>query len=188
MGSQPKWMRGCSPLKGAALALVIERPGHCYGLTNRLNRRLGPAWHVGHNELYRPLKGLAAAELVWSKMVDGNAPTERREVYHPTDRAVPALRDWMGAATAMAPMRKEFEVKLSVAREEDIPALLGALDVYERDCHALLAATSPPLPLTDSLAGLEMQVAREAALRHLRADLEGFVYARSLLSEFLSGR
>jgi DNA-binding PadR family transcriptional regulator len=188
VGLQPEWMSGnCSPLKGAALGLLVQRPGHCYELASRMNARLGPAWLVDPKELYRPLKALEREGLVRSECVAHNAAAYRK-VYRPTERSAGALGAWMSADTPGAglrfSMRTELRAKLCVARKQDIPFLLGSLDVHERECRTLLAATSDELPPIETLLGLEMRLERTASLRHLRAELDWVVDARRLLSEF----
>ena len=57
------WMRGSSPLKGALLGLVLQRPGHGYDLANRLDRRLGPAWQITAKNIKRMIEQLNRAGL-----------------------------------------------------------------------------------------------------------------------------
>jgi DNA-binding PadR family transcriptional regulator len=190
------WMRGSSPLKGALLGLVIQRPGHGYDLANRLNRRLGPAWQIEAKGLYPMLQQLERAGLVLSEAIDCNGPTGRRVVYYPTERAQDALTEWMAADAATEPLRVELQAKLAVARSEDVPRLLSALDCYERECHALLSASSElsvgselsadseEFPRPRSWAALAMGLTRAAALTRLRAELDWVVLARRTIAEF----
>ncbi len=47
-----RWMRGPStPLRGALLGLLLERPGHGGDLANRLAARLGETWRVDTNDV-----------------------------------------------------------------------------------------------------------------------------------------
>jgi DNA-binding PadR family transcriptional regulator len=177
------WMRGSSPLKGALLGLVLQRPGHGYDLANRLDRRLGPAWQITAKDLYRMLEQLERAGLVSSRRVFSEGPTGNRRVYSPTERAESALTEWMTAHTRMAPVRAEFQAKIAVARAQDAPRLLAALDSYERECFALFSASSQEAPLIRSFAGIAMHLSRASARLHLRAELEWIVLARRLVSE-----
>jgi DNA-binding PadR family transcriptional regulator len=177
------WMRGSSPLKGALLGLVLQRPGHGYDLANRLDRRLGPAWQITAKDLYRMLEQLERAGLVSSRRVLSDGPTGNRRVYSPTLHAEPALTEWMTASTRMAPVRAEFQAKIAVARVQDAPRLLAALDAYERECFALFNASSQDAPLIRSFAGIAMHLSRASARLHLRAELEWIVLARRLISE-----
>lgn len=180
------WMRGSSPLKGALLGLLLQRPGHGYDLANRLDRRLGPAWQITAKDLYRMLEQLERAGLVSSQRVFGDGPTGNRRVYSPTARAEPALTEWMNAATRMAPVRAEFQAKIAVARAQDAPRLLAALDAYERECFALFDASGQDTPPVSSFAGIAMHLSRSSARLHLRAELEWIVLARRLIAEVAS--
>ncbi len=177
------WMRGSSPLKGALLGLLLQRPGHGYDLAQRLDRRLGPAWQITAKDLYRMLEQLERAGLVSSRRVLSDGPTGNRRVYSPTHRAEPALTEWMNAATRMAPQRVEFQAKIAVARPQDAPRLLAALDAYERECFSLFDASAQDTPPISSFAGIAMHLSRASARLHLRAELEWIVLARRLIAE-----
>ncbi len=177
------WMRGSSPLKGALLGLVMQRPGHGYDLANRLDRRLGPAWQITAKDLYRMLEQLERAGLVSSRRVLSDGPTGNRRVYTPTERAELALTEWMNAGTRMAPVRAEFQAKIAVARSQDAPRLLASLDAYERECFALFNASAQDTPPISSFAGIAMHLSRASARLHLRAELEWIVLARRLIAE-----
>jgi len=177
-------MRGSSPLKGALLGLLLQRPGHGYDLANRLDRRLGPAWQIEAKGLYPMLQQLERAGLASSEEIACSGPTGRRIVYHPTYRAPSALTEWMVAGAAAEPVRAELQAKLAVARGEDIPRLLAALDCYERECQALVSASSEEFPRPRSWAALAMVLTRAATLTRLRAELEWVVLARRAIAEF----
>jgi DNA-binding PadR family transcriptional regulator len=175
-------------LKGALLGLLLQRPGHGYDLANRLNRRLGPAWQIEAKGLYPMLQQLERAGLVSSEAIDCNGPTGRRVVYYPTERAQEALTEWMLAGAATEPLRVELQAKLAVARDEDVPRLLAALDRHERECHALLSASTEEFPRPRSWAALAMSLTRAAALTRLRAELDWVVLARRAIAEFAAAR
>jgi DNA-binding PadR family transcriptional regulator len=182
------WMRGSSPLKGALLGLILQQPGHGYDLANRLNRRLGPAWQIEAKGLYPMLQQLERAGLVLSEAISCNGPTGRRVVYYPTERAQGALTEWMAASAATEPVRVELQAKLAVARSEDAPRLLAALDYHERECLALLSASSEEFPRARSWAALAMGLTRAAALIRLQAELDWVVLARQAIAEFAAAR
>lgn len=180
----PGWMRGSSPLKGALLGLLLQRPGHGYDLANRLSRRLGPAWQIEAKGLYPMLQQLERAGLVSPQAVACSGPTGRRIVYHPTARAQSALTEWMAAGAAAEPVRVELQAKLAVARNEDVPRLLLALDCYEQERRTLLSASAEEFPCAHSWAALAMTLTRAAALTRLRAELDWAVLARRAIAEF----
>lgn len=182
------WMRGSSPLKGALLGLILQNPGHGYDLANRLDRRLGPSWQIEAKGLYPMLQQLERAGLVLSEAIDCNGPTGRRVVYYPTARAQEALTEWMAASGPREPVRVELQAKLAVARGEDAPRLLAALDCRERECHAMLSASSEEFPRARTWSALAMGLTRAAALIRLQAELEWVVLARQAIAEFAAAR
>ena len=177
-------MRGSSPLKGALLGLLLQRPGHGYDLANRLHRRLGPAWQIEAKGLYPMLQQLERAGLISPQAIACNGPTGRRVVYHPTIRAQSALTEWMAAASAAEPVRVELQAKLAVARNEDLPQLLVALDCYEQERLVLLNASAEEFPRPRTLATLAITLTRAAALTRLQAELDWAVLARQAIAEF----
>ncbi len=179
------WMKGSSPLKGALLGLLVQKPGHGYDLSNRLERRLGAAWQVDQRTLYRQLDALEKAGLASS---DRRSCQDRdRRVYTATLSAVEALALWMGADTPLDPMRDTLQAKIVVAGLEHVPVLLDALDRYEERCFAMLRTYQGDAPGLQTLLGVGILLAREAALAHLHADLLWADTARRALQAFAAG-
>ena len=81
-----RWMRGPStPLRGALLGLLLERPGHGGDLANRLAARLGETWRVDTNDVYRLLEQLEKTGLAISRDEPKRGNARRTHlVYHPT--------------------------------------------------------------------------------------------------------
>lgn len=182
--SDTSWMRGSSPLKGALLGLLVQHPGHGYDLALRLHRRLGPAWQIEAKGLYPMLQQLERAGLVSSEKVACKGPTRGRVMYSPTEHAPQALTEWMRAGRSTEPLRVELHAKLAVARREDVPLLLRALDGYEQDCVKLLSASAERFPQAGSLTALAMNLTRSSALMRLRTELEWIALARREIGAF----
>jgi DNA-binding PadR family transcriptional regulator len=95
-----RWMRGPStPLRGALLGLLLERPGHGGDLANRLAVRLGETWRVDTNDVYRLLEQLEKTGLAVSRD-EPKRNNQRRThlVYYPTEETPEALTLWMETA------------------------------------------------------------------------------------------
>jgi DNA-binding PadR family transcriptional regulator len=179
------WMRGSSPLKGAILGLVLERPGHGYDLGGRLGARLGPTWAIDPKRLYRLIDQLERAGLVAGKVEsDPDNPRQHRTVYHATELAPGALALWLETLAPREPTRAEIQAKIAAAREQDVPRLLLALRKYERDCLELLRdASEPPIPVRSWL-GLVMDIVRDASEAQLQAEIEWSRRARKRIEEY----
>jgi DNA-binding PadR family transcriptional regulator len=178
------WMRGSSPLKGAILGLVLERPGHGYDLGARLGARLGPSWAIDPKRLYRMLDQLERAGLISGAVEsDPENPRQQRTVYSATDLAPDALRMWLETLAPREPTRVEIQAKVAAAREQDVPQLRQALLQYERECLELLRQSSgPPLPVR-SWMGLVMDIVRDASDAQLRAEIEWAKRTRRRIEE-----
>src|ERR1700689_2937251 len=121
--STRRWMRGPStPLRGALLGLLLERPGHGGDLAHRLVGRLGETWRIDANDVYRLLEQLEKEGLACSRE-ERRREHERRSrlVYHPTERTAEALTVWMETLLPREPVRLGLQAKLAVARPEDAP-------------------------------------------------------------------
>ncbi len=178
------WMRGSSPLKGAILGLVLERPGHGYDLGARLGARLGPSWAIDPKRLYRMLDQLERAGLISGAVEsDPENPRQQRTVYSATELAPDALRMWLETLAPREPTRVEIQAKVAAAREQDAPQLLQALRQYEQECLELLRQScGPPLPVR-SWMGLVMDIVRDASDAQLRAEIEWAKRTRRRIDE-----
>lgn len=150
-----------SPLKGAILCLLVQQRGYVYDLSNQLERRLGPSWNIDRKSLYRMLTSLEEHELVSSDRSEG--ATSDRIMYDPTPAAEPVVAEWMGSIASKLVL-SEMQVKLVVARPQDLPRLLGAVDECERRLFATRKDIEVNLPPQRSLVGALMHLAREEEL------------------------
>jgi DNA-binding PadR family transcriptional regulator len=126
-------MRGAStPLRGALLGLLLERPGHGGDLAARLVARLGPTWRIDTNDVYRLLEKLVEEGLACASEEKPPKHRHTRVVFSSTEETPKAVALWMETLLPREPVRLGLQAKLSVAREEDRPRLLAALKEYER--------------------------------------------------------
>jgi DNA-binding PadR family transcriptional regulator len=178
-------MLKCSPLKGAALVLLLNGPIHGYEMATSMNQMLGPGWDIRAQALYPKLGSLENAGLARSSKDDNQRAAPARKVFYPTEATAGAAMDWMSATGPLAVVRAEFYTKLAVARREHLPALLETLDVLERHAKAEIDEIAEDLGPLVTLAGLRLHLVRGAKLAHLRTELERIVVARRGIREFL---
>lgn len=184
---QTKWMRGAStPLRGALLGLLLERPGHGGDLANRLAARLGETWRVDTNDVYRLLEQLERTGLASSRDEPKRSNIRRTHiVYYPTEHTPDALARWMETRLPREPVRLGLQAKLSVARPEDAPRLVEALHAYEHECLVLAQLVSPRNVPARSWQALCMECTRNAAYEQLQAEIEWAASTRTRINEFL---
>jgi DNA-binding PadR family transcriptional regulator len=183
-----------SPVTGALLGLLLERPGYGYELAQRMNERMGPAWRLTPSSIYPVLERLESEQLVHRtvKEMSGRQRQRERVMYHATDSAVVAFEEWLARPARKEPIRTELLAKIAVARPHDAPRLLAALDEYECDCLAMLQATDADdaldLPAHGTWNALIGEAIQQAAAEQLRAELTWVSSTRIRIAEFLQRR
>lgn len=181
-----RWMRGPStPMRGALLGLLLERPGHGGDLANRLAARLGETWRVDTNDVYRLLEQLEKTGLAVSR-AEPKRNNHRRThlVYHPTEETPAALTLWMETLLPREPVRLGLQAKLSVAREQDAQRMLYALRAYERECLVLAHLVAPSDGEARSWTALCLDCTREAVYAQLQAEVDWAASTRQRINEF----
>jgi DNA-binding PadR family transcriptional regulator len=181
-----------SPLQGVLLALLLDEqqlePLHGYKLATLAERRLGPAWGITRQSVYKTLERLEHARLVSSALraSDRRGPGNSYRVYSAGGRAEAARAAWMESPPSREPMRVEIQARIAVSRATDAPHLLRALDCYEQECFTLLRETDAAKVPTGSWAGLALNLQREAVDAALQAELSWISKARQWIIEFLT--
>ena len=181
-----RWMRGPSTsLRGVLLGLLLERPGHGGDLASRLVARLGETWRVDTNDVYRLLEQLEEAGLATAREEHMRGGERRTHlVYHPTSETCAALTLWMETLLPREPVRLGLQAKLSVAREQDAPRLLLALESYERECLALAAQGAGEEGDARSWAALCLECSRGAVEAQLLTEAEWAARTRERIRDF----
>lgn len=183
-------MRGASsPVTGVLLGLLVERAGYAYEFAQRVNERMGPAWRLTPSSIYPLLDRLESEGLARRVVKDlpGRPRQRERVMYHATDKTRPALERWMARPVRKEPLRTELLAKIAVARPEDAPLLLAALDDYERDCLVLSRAAHEERPRVGAWSALLSNLIEASTEIHLKAELEWVVVARRLIDELATG-
>jgi DNA-binding PadR family transcriptional regulator len=179
-----------SPLQGVLLALLLgehEQSLHGYMLTTLVERRLGPAWGVTRQSVYGALNRLEEEGLVSStwKANSNRGGGHRQRLYATTDLAETALLDWIHGPASKEPVRVELQAKIAMSRAGDAPALLKALDTYERECFEMLRQTNEAEVPMGSWTGLAMNLTRVAVDENLQAEFRWIATARAWIKDFL---
>jgi DNA-binding PadR family transcriptional regulator len=181
-------MRGPStPLRGALLGLLLERPGHGGDLANRLAARLGETWRVDTNDVYRLLEQLENTGLASSRDEPKRGNQRRTHlVYYPTPETSEALTLWMETLLPREPVRLGLQAKLSVARQQDAPRLLVALKAYERECLVLAHVVCPTDGRAHSWTALCMDCSRDAVYAQLQTEVDWAARTRRRINEYVA--
>jgi DNA-binding PadR family transcriptional regulator len=179
-----------SPLVGAVLSLVLERPSYGYELHQRLTGRLGPVWRLDAKSVYVVLNRLEGHGLVRRETRDlpGESPRQRHErvFYHPTAQAEEWRRTWLARPVRRESTRSELLAKMAVAQQQDAPLILAALDEYERDILRLLEEYSKQEgAVARGFAGLMLASIDDDVCAQLRADREWVTRARRRIAEYI---
>jgi DNA-binding PadR family transcriptional regulator len=184
--STNRWMRGPStPLRGALLGLLLERPGHGGELVSRLKGRLGETWRINYDDVYRLLKRLEEEGLASSR--DEPKHENRRGthvVYHPTDQTRAAVETWMETLLPREPVRLGLQAKLAVAEAQDVPRLRLALREYERECLVLAQLVLPTDGEPRSWRALFRDCTRDAVYGMLLFEIDWAVRTRRRIDEY----
>lgn len=179
-----KWLRGGSAsLRGALLGLLLERPGYGGELAARLDGRLGEAWSVDHQDVYRLLQQLEQSGLARADARRRRGGRQVHIVYFPTVQTEAALSLWMETHLPMAPVRIGIQAKLAVARDEDVERLIVALQRYERECLELLRSMPEPARGAQSWKQLFLDCTRDGIDGGLRHEIEWAQRTRSRIRE-----
>lgn len=129
---RPRRLDGKAPIKAAALAVLLEAPGHGYDVATRINRRMG-TWMIDPKHIYQPLRQLEEAGLVYSSEEGIPEPPGYRRVYYPTDAAQKAREQWFDSRPALSVVRVDIHARIAFSTEEDAPDVLRALEEYRED-------------------------------------------------------
>ena len=158
-----------SPLTGALLALLVQGPSHGYELASRLQRQLGSSWPIHGTSLYRMLKRMHKDGLIATEPAGESNPG--KIVYSPTDLAVPAVAAWMDSPLPPGDGQLQLQARMVVARREDLPRLLVALDGYEKELFARRTKIEAGRPDRRQLRSAMMFLVREAPIQRINGEL-----------------
>jgi DNA-binding PadR family transcriptional regulator len=177
---------GRSPLRTAALAVLLERPGHGYDVAHRINMRLGASWHLEAKHIYPVLQALERAGLLRSE----KDPSDRRgrRIFYPTELAERARREWLTTPTRVTVVREDIQTRLAFSSEEEAPDLLRALEGYRDDLLVAVEENAVSDVPTRSWLSRVMSFTRSGVDRRLMAELEWVGEVERELEDLLAER
>jgi DNA-binding PadR family transcriptional regulator len=181
------------PIKHAVLGLLLERPGYGYELMQRLERRLEPAWQLNPSTVYAALERLEGEALIASRGFEGPATgarargEARRVVYEATSAGRREFELWIGRPSErIEPVRGELQLKLAAAREQDVPALLDAIDHAEllarmlwEECRG--RAPADAVGAVGAVGAASVELIQMAAMSRLEGELRWLQTVRRCL-------
>jgi DNA-binding PadR family transcriptional regulator len=193
MGSQKNkqdepQLEGRFPVKAAALAVLLEAPGHGYDVARRINRRMGISWDVNEKHIYSILKQLEKAGLACSVEGSTQDPPYWRRVYFPTEKAEQARREWLSTPPAMSIVRADIHARFAFSNEADAPDLLSALERYRSDLLEAIEENAVTETPKVSWLGRVISLSRSAVDKRLKAEIEWIGEARRELEGVIAER
>jgi DNA-binding PadR family transcriptional regulator len=94
-----------------------------------------------------------------------------RIVYSSTELAEPALVAWIESPLPLEQAQLQLQARMVVARLEDLPRLLVALNSHERVLFSKRAEIRAGVPARQSLRAAMMYLVREASIQQINAEL-----------------
>lgn len=179
---------GRSPVRAAALTVLMEAPGHGWDVARRVNRRMGASWRVKAKHIYPTLRQLEADGLVRCVRESSTQPPYWRDVYHPTERAEQARREWLATPPATSIIRTDLQTRLAFSTEADIPDLLRALEERRTDILEEIEENAASETTRVSWLGTTMSLHRSAVDKRLKAEMEWIEEAGRELEALLQMR
>lgn len=113
----------------AILAALVNRSCSGYDLVKRFNKSVECFWSASHQQIYKALAKLEAdGHLLSEKIEQENRPNKK--LYTVTDSGRQHLQRWIGESEAIAPLKSDLLIKLSVGHTVPTETLLITLQTY----------------------------------------------------------
>lgn len=157
-------------VREAALALLVEKPRHGYGLAHEINRRLGPSQYVEPKHIYGILRQMQKEGLLSSEQQQSTG--RPRKMLYATEKALEAHRQWLASRPVPSVIQTDLQMRLAFLRKKDIPGILRAFRERRIDILEEIAENAADEPLRVSCAGTGMALFRSAVDKCLKAELE----------------
>lgn len=165
----------------------MERPGHGYDLTSRLNRRMGPALEVDSRRVYEVLEQLEKDGLASSSEEQSTAAPHRpRRVFSATELGRETHASWMLEREPAPLVRADIYALVAFSGPEQAQQLLTKLDEYELDCMQAQERAAEPEVRTASWLSRMIGATRAAVSEQQQAELRWIVRVRREIQEYLA--
>jgi DNA-binding PadR family transcriptional regulator len=151
------------------LALLAKEPSHGYELKAAIESLFGELWpEVNVGQVYSTLGRLERLGLVRSATVaQGGRPDKK--VYELTAAGRDDLRRWVDELVPAVRVRDTFFSKVALAWKT---GLTDPMELIDRQRRAYLLRLRELQTAAETATGLVARLAVDAAVRHVRADLE----------------
>ncbi len=174
-------------LRRVVLAALVERPGHGYDLTHRVNRRMGAMLQVDSRRVYEVLEALEREGLASSVEEQAvAAPHRRRRVYSPTELGRSTRSGWLGERQSPPLQSADIHALVAFSDPAEAPRLLEKLKEYELDCMELQERTIEEDLERASWTSRMIGVTRSAVSEQLQGELRWITRVRREIEEYLA--
>jgi DNA-binding PadR family transcriptional regulator len=177
--------RSPGSLRTALVAALVERPGHGYDLTNRLNRRLGPVLQADPRRVYEALEQLEEDGLASSQeMQAAGAPHRRRRVFSATELGRTTYAAWLAQREPVPMVRADIYALIAFSGPEHADDLLAKLDDYEMDCMQMQESAVEIDVEQASWRSRMLNMTRVAVIEQLQAELRWITRLRREIQDY----
>jgi DNA-binding PadR family transcriptional regulator len=168
-----------SPIYGALLGLIIERPSYAYELAQRFERTYGDALALSSvSHMYMALPALRKRGLI----EEASCPGGSRRIYRATELGVSEHARWLTSQIAEERRQQRVLITQLGALARAPGRALEALDQYERECLSEIA-DAPGAGEHEGLGATRLvaRLTEEETRLTLAARLRWTQYARAQL-------
>ncbi|ADG96849.1 transcriptional regulator, PadR-like family [Segniliparus rotundus DSM 44985] len=160
-------------LEHALLVSLAERPSTGYDLARRFDKSISFFWSASHQQIYRTLQRIVAAEWATCEVVRQNGKPDKK-VYSISEEGKAELAKWVNKPSSGPILRWELPVKLRGLAHGDPDVLVKDLRAHREQAVRTLAHYRdsearhfPAAPLTG--APLYQRLVLEAGIRQAEA-------------------
>jgi DNA-binding PadR family transcriptional regulator len=117
----------------AILGLLLQGPGHGYGLATRFGELLGPGWAINRGQVYDMLHNLA--DKGWVERLSPPETHGGSQSYRITDKGEHAFAKWLAKHSRRShPYREAFYLRLALTGPQNAHQLLKTIDIEKQAC------------------------------------------------------